>query len=149
MIINEKSREERLIKKSITKLNTLTDCKNVVEKRKIYKSLLRTFSNNPDIFRYLKKHIFDSYSASFKDLDKSSLYPSMMRTMIMITLLYGKDVDVDIKGVTELEIRNFLGFVMIMHLIYAYTPMYTLNSKILNTRYLDINSGRTAKVIKS
>ena len=149
MIVNEKSREECLIEKNILKLNALTDCKNVIEKRKVYKSLLRTFSNNPDIFRYLKKYIFDSYENLFNDIDNSSLYPSTMLTLIIVPILYGKDVDIDIKGVTELEIRNFLGFVMIMHMRYSSMPTCMYDSNILNTRYLDASKGRKAEIIKS
>ena len=122
MIIKAGSREENLIKKSINKMNILSGCKNINEKRKIYKSLFRIFLNNPDIFRFLKESIFTSYESSFNDFDNNSLYPSMMRTSIMLVLRYDSDIDIDIKGVNEMEVKNFLGFISIMNLIYGIIP---------------------------
>ena len=124
MIIKANSREENLIKKSIRKMNILSECKNINEKRKNYKSLFRIFLNNPDIFRYLKESVFTSYKSSFNDFDDSSLYPSMVRTCIMLVLNYDSDIDIDIKGVDEMEVKNFLGFISIMNLEYGIIPYH-------------------------
>ena len=129
MIIKAGSREENLIKKSIDKMNILSGCKNINEKRKIYKSLFRIFLNNPDIFRFLKESIFTSYESSFNDFDNNSLYPSMMRTSIMLVLRYDSDIDIDIKGVDKIEVKNFLGFISIMNLIYGIIPYHKDGSR--------------------
>ena len=123
MIIIAGSREENLIKKSIARLNSLVTCRDVRDRKKIYKSLFRIFLNNPDIFRFLNHEIYSSYLMAMLNSQFTCIIPEYRITTIAIAIKHNKDVDIDANDtVDKSKIELLLHFVSL------------IKTKICNTR---------------